>query len=62
MALVVGDEVGAQAGVRKQKLDALDRALERRRLGTCAAGTGCAGAPAGFREEPRREAATKLPR
>ena len=27
MALVVGDEVGAQAGVRKQKLDALDRAL-----------------------------------
>ena len=27
MALVVGDVVGAQAGVRKQKLDALDRAL-----------------------------------
>ena len=27
MALVVGDEVGAQTGVRKQKLDALDRAL-----------------------------------
>ena len=26
-ALVVGDEVGAQAGVLKQKLDALDRAL-----------------------------------
>ncbi len=27
LALVVGDEVGAQAGVLKQKLDALDRAL-----------------------------------
>ncbi len=27
MALVVGDEIGAQAGVRRQKLDALDRAL-----------------------------------